>query len=180
MSQIVYLKTACERCSGRIEYPSELAGQSIECPYCHQTTPLPPPSFTSPTPPLLLPQQADSERKTELVGHKEKQKAGITPEAYMAAVKSYPRVVVRGRGEFLYHGYAIRREGERVVVIPDFIGQGSLGKDNLRTFAERSTPDHLYASPACSLHVGGFLYGELPSKEQLRDYFVSRHGKLEG
>jgi len=53
MSQIVYLKTACERCSGHIEYPSELAGQSIECPHCHQATPLPPPlppSFTTPTP----------------------------------------------------------------------------------------------------------------------------------
>lgn len=43
MSQIVYLKTACERCSGHIEYPCELAGQSIECPHCHQATPLPPP-----------------------------------------------------------------------------------------------------------------------------------------
>jgi hypothetical protein len=42
MSQIVYLKTACERCSGHIEYPSELTGQSIECPHCHQPTPLPP------------------------------------------------------------------------------------------------------------------------------------------
>jgi len=105
----------------------------------------------------------------------------MTPEAYMAAVKSYPRVVVWGRREFLYHGYAIRREGDRVVVIPDFIGQSSFGKHSLmHDFAERSTPDHLYASPACSLHVGGFLYGELPSKEQLRNYFVSRHGELRG
>jgi protease PrsW len=52
MSQIAYLKTACERCSGRIEYPSELAGQSIECPHCHQPTPLPPPpTATKQTPP---------------------------------------------------------------------------------------------------------------------------------
>jgi hypothetical protein len=49
MSQIVYLKTACEHCSGRIEYPSELAGQSIECPHCHQTVPL---SSSSKPPPL--------------------------------------------------------------------------------------------------------------------------------
>ena len=27
MSEIAYLKTACEHCSGRIEYPSALAGQ---------------------------------------------------------------------------------------------------------------------------------------------------------
>ena len=99
----------------------------------------------------------------------------MTPEDYLIAVKSYPRVVERGSYGFLYHGYAIRREGDRVAVIPDF-----LGKDNLRAFAERSTPDHLYASSGCWNHVGRVLYGELPSKEQLRDYFVSRHGKLGG
>src|SRR5262249_18468901 len=43
MWKTVYLKTACEACSGHIEYPSELAGQSVECPHCHQATPLPPP-----------------------------------------------------------------------------------------------------------------------------------------
>ena len=51
MSEITYLKAACEHCSGRIEYPSALAGQSILCPHCHQTTPLPPPTATKQTPP---------------------------------------------------------------------------------------------------------------------------------
>ena len=66
MSEIVYLKTACEHCSGHIEYPSELTGQSIECPHCHQATPLPPPlppsltpSPPSPIPPPLPRQQAE-------------------------------------------------------------------------------------------------------------------------
>jgi hypothetical protein len=57
----------------------------------------------------------------------------VTPEDYISAVKSHPRVVVRGFGGFLCHGYAIRREGDHGAVIPDF-----LGKDNLRAFAERS------------------------------------------
>src|SRR5262249_23133287 len=42
MWKTVYLKTACKRCSGHIDYPTELAGQSVECPHCHQPTPLPP------------------------------------------------------------------------------------------------------------------------------------------
>ena len=54
MSQSVYLKTACERCSGHIEYPSQLAGQSIECPHCHQMITLPPP------PPPIPPQRTPS------------------------------------------------------------------------------------------------------------------------
>src|SRR4029453_7133270 len=37
-----YLKAACQHCKGHIEYPSELAGQSVECPHCKQTTTLPP------------------------------------------------------------------------------------------------------------------------------------------
>jgi hypothetical protein len=99
----------------------------------------------------------------------------MTPEDYLVAIKSHPRVVVRGFAEFLHNGYAIRREGDHVAVIPDF-----LAKDNLRAFAERSTPDHLYTSSGCWHHAGQILYGELPSKEQLRDYFISKHGKLRG
>jgi hypothetical protein len=99
----------------------------------------------------------------------------MTPEAYIAAVKSHPRVVARGFGGFLYHGHAIRREGDQVAVIPDF-----LGKDNLRAFAERSTPEHLYASSGCWDYAGQILYGELPSKERVRAYFVSKHGELRG
>jgi len=50
MWKTVYLKTACERCSGHIEYPTELAGQSVECPHCHQPTPLPPRFVSPPVP----------------------------------------------------------------------------------------------------------------------------------
>ncbi len=46
---IAYLKTDCEHCCGHIEYPSELAGQSIECPHCQQMTGLPSP-FVPPQP----------------------------------------------------------------------------------------------------------------------------------
>ena len=47
MSEIVYLKTACQRCGRRFEYPSQLAGQSRECPHCHQATPLPSPETSA-------------------------------------------------------------------------------------------------------------------------------------
>jgi hypothetical protein len=50
MWKTVYLKTACERCSGHIEYPTELAGQSVECPHCHQPAPLPPRFVSPPVP----------------------------------------------------------------------------------------------------------------------------------
>ena len=51
MPPVAYLKTDCEHCSGHIEYPSELAGQSIECPHCQQTTALPSPFTPPPAPP---------------------------------------------------------------------------------------------------------------------------------
>ena len=38
-----YLKAACQHCKGHIEYPSGLAGQSVECPHWEQTLTLPPP-----------------------------------------------------------------------------------------------------------------------------------------
>src|SRR4030095_2253644 len=41
MSEITYLKIACERCGGHTEYPSEMAGQSIQCPHCQHTITLP-------------------------------------------------------------------------------------------------------------------------------------------
>jgi hypothetical protein len=43
-----YLKAACQHCKGHIEYPSELAGQSVECPHCKQTLTLPPPPIPPP------------------------------------------------------------------------------------------------------------------------------------
>ena len=50
MSEITY-KIACERCGGHIEYPSEIAGQSIQCPACQHTIKLPPPPRPPPEPP---------------------------------------------------------------------------------------------------------------------------------
>ena len=44
MAAIAYLKTDCEQCDGPIEYPSEIGGQSIECPHCQHTITLPTPS----------------------------------------------------------------------------------------------------------------------------------------
>ena len=49
MPEIIY-KIACERCGGHIEYPSEMAGQSIQCRHCQHTITLP-----SPPPPLQPP-----------------------------------------------------------------------------------------------------------------------------
>ena len=48
MPEITYLKTECQHCKGHIEYPSELAGESIECPHCKQMTTLPPSTPTRP------------------------------------------------------------------------------------------------------------------------------------
>jgi hypothetical protein len=45
-----YLKAACQHCKGHIEYPSGLAGQSVECPHCKQTLTLPPPPIPLPLP----------------------------------------------------------------------------------------------------------------------------------
>jgi len=45
-----YLKVACQHCKGHIEYPSGLAGQSVECPHCKQTLTLPPPPIPLPLP----------------------------------------------------------------------------------------------------------------------------------
>ena len=53
MPPIAYIKTDCEHCDGSIEYPSELAGQAVECPHCQQTTMLPTPFM--PPPPAAPP-----------------------------------------------------------------------------------------------------------------------------
>jgi Family of unknown function (DUF6232) len=60
MPAIAYIKTDCEHCDGSIEYPSELAGESIECPHCQQTTTLPTP-FMPPPPaaPQVSPPRAE-------------------------------------------------------------------------------------------------------------------------
>ena len=72
MPEIVYLKTDCERCSGSIEYPSQMAGQSIECPHCHQTITLPSPLIPStPQPPPIPPSpqiKASIKKASSVVG----------------------------------------------------------------------------------------------------------------
>jgi hypothetical protein len=40
MAETKYLKSACEHCDGHIEFPAEAAGQSVECPHCHEQTEL--------------------------------------------------------------------------------------------------------------------------------------------
>jgi membrane protein YdbS with pleckstrin-like domain len=52
MPETTYLKAACQYCKGHIEYPSELAGQSVGCPHCKQTTTLPPSTSPPPPPPF--------------------------------------------------------------------------------------------------------------------------------
>ena len=71
MSETTYLKTACERCGGHIEYPSEMAGQSIQCPHCQHTIKLlspPPPPQPPPTIPQSPPVKATIKRKSSLAG----------------------------------------------------------------------------------------------------------------
>jgi hypothetical protein len=53
MTETIYRKTECQHCKGHIEYPSELAGQSVECPHCKRTTLL-----STPPPPLPVIQRA--------------------------------------------------------------------------------------------------------------------------
>jgi hypothetical protein len=48
MPPIACLNTGCEHCGGHIEYPSELAGQSVQCPQCLQMAVLPPPIVLPP------------------------------------------------------------------------------------------------------------------------------------
>ena len=58
MPETAYLKTECPHCKGHIEYPSELAGQSVKCPHCKQTTTLStstPPPIPPPLPVPLVP-----------------------------------------------------------------------------------------------------------------------------
>jgi DNA-directed RNA polymerase subunit RPC12/RpoP len=50
MSEITYLKITCERCGGHIEYPSEMAGRSIQCPHCQHSITLPPRFVSPPVP----------------------------------------------------------------------------------------------------------------------------------
>ena len=43
MSANAFLKTACDHCAGRIEFPTGLAGHLVACPHCTRLTRLAPP-----------------------------------------------------------------------------------------------------------------------------------------
>jgi DNA-directed RNA polymerase subunit RPC12/RpoP len=67
MPETTYLKAACQHCKGHIEYPSEFAGQSVECPHCKQTTTLPP-STPPPPLPVINPVKASIEKASSFAG----------------------------------------------------------------------------------------------------------------
>lgn len=106
----------------------------------------------------------------------------MTPEAYIAAVKACPRVACLdyGLGKWLWRGYATRLEGDKIEAVPD---HALKSKNTTRSYAESSTPDRLWAygsNGVNPLFVQNVFVGEMPSEEQLRDYFVRKHGKLRG
>jgi restriction system protein len=110
----------------------------------------------------------------------------MTPEAYIAAVKACPRVAwltkfSYGRdGKLLWRGYATRLDGDKVEVVPDSLLSS---KDTMRSYAEASTPDKLWAWGSNGnnpLFLKDIFFGEIPSEEQLRAYYVRKHGNLRG
>lgn len=56
MAATAYLKTDCDHCSGPIEFPVQMSGESVECPHCKQQTQLPEFPF-APQPALAPPPQ---------------------------------------------------------------------------------------------------------------------------
>lgn len=77
----------------------------------------------------------------------------------------------------LWLGYAIRREGGVVTVIPDSLLSS---KAHMQPYAKRTSDlNHLYACN-CDMREEDCFFGEIPSKEQLRAYFVSKHGNPRG
>ena len=70
MPEITHLKTECQHCKGHIEYPSGLAGQSVECPHCKRTTTLlstPPPPIPPPLP-VIQRARASIEKASSFAG----------------------------------------------------------------------------------------------------------------
>jgi hypothetical protein len=105
----------------------------------------------------------------------------VTPEAYIAAVKACPRVAwihinYRYDLKLLWRGYATGLENSQVKVVPDFFLSS---KDTARSRAESSTPDNLRRG-TLELSVRDVFFGEIPSEEQLRAYYVRKHGELRG
>jgi hypothetical protein len=67
MPETTHRKAACQHCKGHIEYPSELAGQSVECPHCKQMTTLPPSTLPPPLP-VINPARASIENASSVAG----------------------------------------------------------------------------------------------------------------
>jgi restriction system protein len=109
----------------------------------------------------------------------------MTPEAYITAVKSCPRAawvtkLRYGDGKLLWSGYATRLEGDKLEVVPDSF---LLSKSTMRSYAEASTPDRLWAwgsNGIDPLFVENVFLGDIPPEKQLHDYYVGKHGKLRG
>jgi len=72
MPETTYLKAACQHCKGHIEYPSELAGQPVQCPHCNQSTTLPPSTMPPPLPVInparVNPASASIEKASSVAG----------------------------------------------------------------------------------------------------------------
>ena len=114
--------------------------------------------------------------------------AGITPEAYIAAVKTHPRVTgivysATGSGnKFVWHGYATRRYldertgNEMVEVVFDHML--SEYHNWVPMAARASSPDHLWAGDA--RYAGNFFPERTPSKAELRAYYLRNHEKPGG
>jgi hypothetical protein len=67
MPETTYLKAACQHCKGHIEYPSELAEQSVECPHCKQMTTLPPSTLPPPLS-VINPARASIDKASSVAG----------------------------------------------------------------------------------------------------------------
>ena len=67
---VTHLKTLCSTCGGHVEYPIELAGQTIACPHCHDAMALPALIFppAAPTPAPLVQMTAEIVRQSKTAG----------------------------------------------------------------------------------------------------------------
>jgi hypothetical protein len=122
-----------------------------------------------------------AERPAE-VPHQNEQAIGVTPEVYLAAVKSCPRVawVSANLLSLLYRGYATRIDGDKVEVVPDFVLSS---KSSVRSYAKSSTSNNLWAwgsNGVSPIFADNVFFGEIPSEDKLHDYFVTKHGKPHG
>ena len=92
--------------------------------------------------------------------------SGLSPEAYIAAVKACPRVAwihkprYSGVGKLLWRGYATRLEGDNIEIVPDFVLSS---KSDVRSYASSSTPDKLRAWES-----NGIFFPVVPERHFLR------------